>query len=479
MRARPAWQRRRQRLTGFVLLLAVVVLVAFALDLRDWRLDLSEGRRHSLSPTTVSLLQQLDEPVELVAFYPSVPAVREPLRELVDQMSEHARGLSLRFVDPAREPGVARAAEISVARTVLLNAGALQTRVVDPGEAELMEALRQLLSEERKRVLFVEGTGGASITDGGDGGLARLAEELTRQNYRVDGLLLGPQATLPDSVDLLVLAAPERALAPDEAQLLQQYLLGGGSLLAFVEPLGSASVDSLLAGFGVVPGEGFVVDPSDERRNLGGMGSFRVALARPAPVDHAITRGLDWFALLPLARPVDTAQPPPPGISATRLLVSSEEAWSEMDWSTLGAGVPQFEQGVDRQGPFPLAIAATVDLARYRPGWEDEEQMVAAVRDAVPAGREGYGRLLVVGDVDFVGNANLQVQGNRELFLRMLGWLSEGREALAEARPLDRAGPLVLSRQQASLLRWGGVVALPALPLLVAVALWWRRRQWA
>lgn len=272
-------------------------------------------------------------------------------------------------------------------------------------------------------------------------------------------------------------------------------------MLIMVEPLGASDVDTLLHDFGLSPDPGFVVDPSEARRNITGSGNFRIVLAQGGDPDHPITRNFTYPTLYPLARSISSIQPPPPGITVTRLVTTSAEAWTESDVMLLAEGRPTFEAGVDIGGPLGLAFAVEIDLRRYTIEEARQDAGLTStlldlhagaidVRDTTRADtltvagaafREApadLARLVAVGDVDFVNNANLLVRGNSDLLLGMLLWLSEQESRIAIAPRPDTSDPVILTQNQKRWIRVLGIGVAPAICLLLSLVVLWRRSRW-
>ena len=91
------------------------------------------------------------------------------------------------------------------------------------------------------------------------------------------------------------------------------------------------------------------------------------------------------------------------------------------------------------------------------------------------SGEQGsLGRLMVVGDADFLEGALFQRAGNRALFTTMLGWLSERSDRHPPTS--ERYAYAPLTRGQVRVLFW--TVMMPPLGFLVGGGLaWWRRRR--
>jgi ABC-type uncharacterized transport system involved in gliding motility auxiliary subunit len=112
---------------------------------------------------------------------------------------------------------------------------------------------------------------------------------------------------------------------------------------------------------------------------------------------------------------------------------------------------------VDRPGPIPVAAIA---------GFADADDS------------EHRGALIVVGDGDFATNLYVGSLGNKDLFLN-LAHLAARQQALIAVRDESRPGGtfsrIYLTAEQARLLFWTGVVALPLFVLLVGALVGWRR----
>jgi len=482
-----------------LLLLALLGLLMFLADRYDRAIDVSVGQRRTLAPQTVEVLKLLGRPVHLQAFYRDVPQERQLLRDLVDRYQEHTGFLTLEFADLDRRPELAEAMGVSANRTVVLTSGDLQVRTRAPGEAQLTGALVRLLAERPPRVLFLTGYGGASAEDASSRGISRFADLARRQNLVVETFSLLGASRIPPEADCVVLAAPEQPLSPREQALLVDHVRRGGSLFALLEPMGAASADSLVEGFGIRLHDGFVVDPSDARQNLTGEGNYRIALAIGGNREHRITRDFTLPTLYPIARALESVQPPPTGATVSRLVQTDPSSWAETTREQLVRGDPEFDAGTDLGGPLALAYAVELDLRRFRydaPAAGNLSAALAqlqdvgdardpALADSIRVGDRTFAgdladtaRLVVTGDVDFLNNANLLVRGNGDLGLAMLLWLTEQEDRIALAARPDLSDPVVLTINQTRWLRVLGIGVGPLLPLLLAGFVLWRRTRW-
>jgi ABC-type uncharacterized transport system involved in gliding motility auxiliary subunit len=82
----------------------------------------------------------------------------------------------------------------------------------------------------------------------------------------------------------------------------------------------------------------------------------------------------------------------------------------------------------------------------------------------------------VIGDSDFASNGILGIQGNRDFFMNVIGWLSQ-QENLISIRPKDADDRriTVTATQQANIM-WLSLLIIPATIFGTGVYTWWRRR---
>jgi len=83
---------------------------------------------------------------------------------------------------------------------------------------------------------------------------------------------------------------------------------------------------------------------------------------------------------------------------------------------------------------------------------------------------------VVIGDSDFASNSVLGIQGNRDMFMNTIGWLSQ-QENLIAIRPkeADDRRVTMTAAQQTNVV-WLSLLVIPAFIFGSGVYTWWRRR---
>ena len=143
-------------------------------------------------------------------------------------------------------------------------------------------------------------------------------------------------------------------------------------------------------------------------------------------------------------------------IAGAVLLVSSDLTWAETDPATQFSGRPTFDRGHDVRGPLPLAMALEVSPDSTR-----------TVR----------GRLIVVGNSEFLSNTNINLGANRDLMLNAVAWLAQ-EQALIQLRGRDPLNqPVVLGRDGRRLATWGAPVGWPLFVGSLALVIMLRHRR--
>ena len=264
--------------SGLGLLLIAVAFVVFnALSgalLSGARLDLTEQKLYTLSPGTRQILDSLDEPLTLRLFFSDqatgeLPALRNQARRVEELLRTYVRAadgkLSLQVIDPeAFSEQEDQAAEAGL-QAVPLNAGGEQVyfglvasnaqgdRQVVPFFAldreEFLEyEISRLINGLVQRELPVVGVLSGLPLNGGFDMLARqptapwMVMEEIRQLFRLESLDSATEE-IPAHVSVLMLVHPKQ-LPQQTLYAIDQFVLRGGKLLAFVDPYSEADTGS-------------------------------------------------------------------------------------------------------------------------------------------------------------------------------------------------------------------------------------------
>ncbi|MGB3850996.1 MAG: gliding motility-associated ABC transporter substrate-binding protein GldG, partial [Tunicatimonas sp.] len=264
------------------LALGIVALVFLNLLAQQFffRIDLTEEQRYSISAATKALLRNLDQDVAVTVYLegdglpPDFRRLQRSVRETLDEFQVYADGrLTYRFVNPltatsaeqreefiaklaragiqpnrvfAEEdgrriqkrvlPGAIVAADSNQTAAMLLNgdraAGAREAlnQSIENVEYELASAIRRVVARERQRIAFVKGHDELPPLD-----VAGLTQAVS-QTYDLYELDLPSKDVIPPYAALIV-AQPQEAFSKQDQYKLDQYIIRGGRVLFFIDPL--------------------------------------------------------------------------------------------------------------------------------------------------------------------------------------------------------------------------------------------------
>ena len=442
---------RRFLLLGLeiVFLLVLVVSVETLFSRANLRFDLTPQKKYSLSPLTVQVLQGLTQQVQATVFYRR--GDREKHEELLSLLAQESPLFSYRLFDLDRAPGLAQRYGITEYGTAVVETAGNRLTLPLVDEERMLNALLRV-SQSEKTIYFLVGHGENDPIDMEDRtGYGVLRKVLETENYRVRPLPLLQTHTVPPDADLVVVSGPKEELSPEELEALSAYFAAGGNALFMLDPYTVPGLARYLTQFGFALDEDVLVD--DQNQVAGGEPLMPMIATFAQDVFPRQPRG---EPVLPVVRPVRVQDG-----KARAFAFSSETSWALKSRERAEQGELSFKAGEDERGPLPVAAVAAV-------------------------GGEKPGKVVVVGDSDFVDNFYARVPGNVDLFMNTVGWMLGRPELVAIGRtakvPVSKRGStpqqsLYLSASQSRAFFWIMVVLEPALVFLVGMVVFARRRQ--
>jgi ABC-type uncharacterized transport system involved in gliding motility auxiliary subunit len=439
----------------------VVLINVIASQQLHGRLDLTANKQHTLSEQTISVLKNLNEPVQITGFFtPSSIQSESDAGNLVKDYQVYSGKLTYRAIDPQANPTAARQYEIVQDATLVFERGSRQEKVFTFDENSFTNAILKVTQSQQPAVYFTTGHGEISPTDVDVTGLSDIRTYLQQTNYKVDVLNLSAVTStqtisggLPADTSAVIIASPTKPFAPVDEQRLKTYLDNGGRVLLMVDLQEDPGLKDLLQAWGLALENDLVLDPALNYR-----GVATIPLITDFPT-HDVTRNLQSLGVFF------------PGVRATKeitgtdkgpvaLFKTTDQACGKTDFEALqNQQQIQCDPAKDEKGPFVLAYA---------------------VESTPPTANAKASRLIVIGNASFASNQVLRNQdsgGNRQLVINMIGWLA-GQEQLM-AIPPKQAGSYPLnasSNRDVLFILLSNVVLIPATLLIIGALIWWRRR---
>jgi len=427
-----------RRLLFYALLAICLILLARVGERHAFRVDLSTQRINSLSSAAASALDALPDGLQITAFVPDYPVQRAQLRQLLAPYLAHMPQARLEFVDPIREPGLAR--EYAVARhgEVHLASGSRREVIAVPGRRSIDLALNRLALRGERWIVSLKGHGESQVDDT-PGGLGRFVAHVERLGYRFVTLDPRQLDALPENTALLLIAGPRAAYADHTQALIEAYLAGGGPLLWLIDgPL----PDFVGRDLGIALLPGIVVDAAAARYQLDSPDNAIVS-ELPGELSAGQTDG--GVGVLKQARALQLNER---AAWVPRLrLQSSPRSWNET--GDLRGQVARDPQNGEQAGPLTVGV-------------------VMGRRDG-QAGQD----VAFIGTRYLVGNDQIGQAANMGLAVGLVRWLTANRDLGAPEPSAD-----LEIRWSPQLAGWLALSLMGGLPAAYLVAgLWLRARR--
>ncbi|MBI3300613.1 MAG: GldG family protein [Deltaproteobacteria bacterium] len=449
------WLSRESTRRFLLLGLELVFLVVIALSLEtlftraNQRFDLTPEKKYSLSSITVQVLRGLTQPVQATVFYRR--GDREKHDELFGLMAQESPFFSYQLFDLDRAPGLAQRYGVTAYGATVMEAAGNRLTLPLADEERMLNGLLRI-SQAEKTIYFLVGHGENDPVDAEERtGYGVLRKVLETENYRVRPLPLLQTRMVPPDANLIVVSGPKEELAPQELQALSAYFAAGGNALFMLDPYTVPGLSRYPVQFGFVLDEDVVVD---EQSQVTGGEPLMPMISTFA--QDVFPRQLRGEPMLPVVRPVRVQDG-----KARAFAFSSETSWALKNRERAERNDLTFKAGEDERGPLPVAAVTTV-------------------------GGDKAGKIVVLGDSDFVDNFYARVPGNVDLFMNTVGWMLGRQELVAIGRTANVpqakrvATPrqsLYLTAAQSRSFFWIMVVLEPALVFLVGMVVFARRRQ--
>lgn len=436
-----------------VIVIAGLAVVNFLAQRHNKSVDTTSSKKYSLSDQTQKVVGNLANEIKVTYFDKTE---RFPgAKDLLDRYANLSTKLKVEYIDPYKNPQVAKAMGVRAEGTIFVQNGPKQEEARALTEEELTGAVIRSLKSGERMVCAVSGSGEKSLEEMSSDGLSNAKQAMERINYKTKTIKLLEKAEVPGDCTILLVAGPRRNYLEPMVKAMADFVDKGGDAIFLLGPAltggkedteDNKAVLELLAGWGIQLGNDVVVDESGIGAMLG-LNEFVPLVVNYE--GHAVVREMRRMATaFPLARSVE----PKAGGKATaeKLFTSAEASYATKttDLNKLRANPPK-----DTKGPIGLAAAVTV------PGADAKQQA----------------RIVVVGSSEWVTNSILSFNGNRDLFLNMINWLSAD-EDLISIRPKELEDRRLEVKPSAA---WMLYVTsfLPAFGILIAGFMVWLRRR--
>lgn len=445
-----------------VVLIALLAAVNFIVAKRGKTWDLTTKKIYSLSPQTLQTLKDIKEPVKAIAFVKVDNPAYEYCERLFKRYAAESDKFQYEFKNPEQNPKLAAKFSLKEGQTsVVLVRGTepneSHTTLAAPTEQELTNAVIKLTQVGQQKVYYLLGHGEWPLEASGGGeeeaisSASEFKSSLMQDGYAPEGINLLEKGEIPKDAAAIVMAGAKTPIAPKELELIEKYLEQGGRLVYLADQSANPGLEPLLAKYGIMVDKGMVVDPQTNPQSP-------FVVATPVFGDHEITSLLKRSRVMvqfPGSRAFAMLKEGTlPGVTTTPIVLTLPSAWVETNPNENSALDPG-----EKAGSVPIAMIASRDTKGATDKRFDEARIVVL----------GASRLIV--------DANWGHEGNRNLVLNAVGWVSTQVNKIT-IRPPDRdISTIDMNRELMDKIRFLSADAWPVLLIGFGLAIWVSRRN--
>ncbi len=455
-------------------LLGFIIIVNYLFGAKTNYTDITRNRIHSLTDNTKVLLEKIDFPVKVNAFYLSSNQMRIVM--ILRGYQQLNKNITYEIIDPLTDPLTAQKYGVPEPGTLVFEArGAITTLkpltdAPTQSEREITLMLYRILTSQSRTAYFTAGHGELSIENPNYDGLSRVRSRLLEQGYFVESLNLQTVTSLKPEESIVIVAEPKTPFSDNEMEVLMNYLDNGGSIMVLGSPpLGATAAEQnlpdLLLWHGLNFGNNFVYETASNRTTT---------LGPTAPLCRAfefseIMEGLEnQNIIFPFVCSIDTVYTNE-DTKYIRLLASSESSWAETDLNSareIQKGTRPSRDEKEQKGPIVVAFAT-------------ESYIEIPVADSLHFGayRPVSARSAFFGNARFTSNMVLaQFPANLTLFLNTVNWITRNELIMTIEPRSVQFTPIELLQTQRRLINWLTLFLYPAVIAITGFVVWLRKR---
>lgn len=458
--AAPAFLKARQTkyaayATMYILVVFAIITVANVLGSRynkSW--DSTSNKRYSLSGQTAKIVKGLKQDATITYYDQSTRF--QTAKDQLEQYANLSPKVKVDYVDVDKKPQLAREAGIKNYGTTVVRIGAKKEEAKSLTEEGITGAFIRDLKNTTRTVCFVTGSGEHQIDDSERSGYSKLKELLGKDSYEAKSISLLQKAEVPTDCTVVVIGGPTGDYQQPEVDALKKYVEDGGRALIMLDPplkigrneiADNDALSALLSSWGVTLQKDLILDLNPIGQ-LAGLGP-QVALVTTYGTQPIVAEMKGTATGFPLVRSMDVKSE---GKSSVDKMFSS----SDSSLATTKLNSPDIDPNDPKNKKGPLTIAAA---GSYNTGKENSQ-----------------GRFVVIGSSAWAANSFLNFNGNRDLALNTMNWLSSDEDLISirPKAPEDRR--ITMTRAQMNVVRITSQFVLPLIVIVAGVSVWWRRR---
>ncbi len=435
-----------------IVVIAVLVLVNWLANHYNKSYDTTANKRFTLSQETDKVVKNLKSDAKIIYFDKS--SGFESARGLLDRYRNLSPKIKVEYIDWLKQPTIVRSYGVRQG-SALVEVGSRREEARTLTEEGVTGAFLKDLKGVRK-VCFVTGSREHGLESGEGDGLSQLKTALERDNYQAQPITLLDKTEVPKDCNVVVIAGPQANYTANEVTALQNYVQGGGRALILLDPpldfghehiSENTPLTDLLAKWGVSEDKDLVLE-QNPMGQLFGYGA-EIPLVNTYESHPIVSEMKDRFTGFPITRSLQVKNGNKTTVQKLFSTTDRAIATTKLTSNEINPADPS-----NQKGPFVLGAAGSYDTGKPN----------------------DPGRFVVVGSSGFITNAMLGFQGNRDLALNIVNWLSSDEDLISirPKPPEDRR--LNVNQRQMNTFLYTDLFLLPLLVIAGGVLVYLQRR---
>lgn len=450
------------------ILIAIVVmvnLVVSSLPISSTQFDLSGNSIYNLSAQTKQIVSRLDKDV---TFYLLAGNGKEDdtVVRLLKHYADLSSHITIEQIDPNVKPTFLNNYSLDSSHlyqnSVIVQSGdryrlvgydqiyvtsysvdyntySYVTTKTFEGENSLTNAIHYVSSDTLPKAYTISGHGESDLT-------SNITSMLEQDGFKYETISLFSLEEIPEDATTLIINAPQSDLSEDEADMLTNYLLNGGSIVLFTSHFDQEAMPNLMKvtqAMGLTIGDGIIIEGNRNMRY-----SRYPYYLLPTLGDHDATNSLikgGYSVLVPIAQPIMALEDTEAVITA--LMTTSDQAYSKLAGEMMTT--TEKEDG-DTDGPFYIGVVSELGGKLF---WVSSEGFLNSNIDSAVSG------------------------ANSNLFMNVMNWMGGQEDSISiRGKSVERA---TLTVPQSSSSLWSIIMigVIPAALIIVGIVIVIRRKR--
>jgi len=436
-----------------IVVIAALVLVNWLGQRYNKTIDTTSNKRFTLSHETEKIVSGLKEPATIA--YLDKASSFESARGILDRYKNLSSKIKIQYIDYQKQPTVAKSYGLRFPGTAYVEIGTRREEAKSLNEEGITGAFLKDLKGVRK-VCVVSGSQEHALDQTDGNGLSKFKTLLERDNYQVQPVTLIDKTAVPGDCNVVLVAGPQADYTANEVTALKTYVESGGRVMFLLDPpldfgrehiSDNPGLSSLLADWGVTGDKDLVL----EENPMGQLFGFGPEIPLVSSYEsHPIVADMkNTFTGFPVARSLTIKNTDKSTVTKLFSTTDRAIATTKLNTNEVNPADPN-----NKKGPFALGAAGSYNTGKPN----------------------SPGRFVVIGSSGFLTNGMIGFQGNRDLAVNAVNWLSSD-EDLISIRPKEAEDRrLSATQRQMNVFAYTDLLAIPLMVIVAGVSIFLKRR---